>query len=72
MTSDAALPNQESDDAQHIPEVLNELRQMPQTPQLVTSPDEREALERELRPRPDRWGSLLVGYPLQQALDSDA
>jgi hypothetical protein len=48
MTSDADLPNQDSDYAQHIQEVLNELRQMQQTPQLVTSPDELEALEREM------------------------
>src|SRR5215468_9667943 len=72
MTSDADLPHQDSDYAKHIQEVLNELRQMQQTPQLVTSPDELEALEREMRKRPDRLGSLLVGYHLQQALDSDA
>ena len=72
MTSDADLSNQDSDYAQHIQEVLNELRQMQQTPQLVTSPDELEALEREIRQRTDRLGSLLVGYHLQQALDSDA
>ena len=72
MTSDADLITQDSDYAQHIQEVLNELRQMQQTPQLVTSPDELEALEREIRQRTDRLGSLLVGYHLQQALDSDA
>lgn len=72
MTSDADLTTQDSDDAQHRQEVLNELRQMQQTPQLVTSPDELEALEREIRQRTDRLGSLLVGYHLQQALDADA
>ena len=72
MTSDADLTIQTSDYAKHIQEVLNELRQMQQTPQLVTSPDELEALEREIRQRTDRLGSLLVGYHLQQALDSDA
>src|SRR5215813_8188650 len=71
MTSDADLPNQDSDYAQHIQEVLNELRQMQQTPQLVTSPDELETLEREIRQRTDRLGSLLVGQHLQQALDAD-
>jgi len=35
---------------------------MEQTPRLVTSPDELEALEREIRQRTDRLGSLLVGY----------
>ena len=45
---------------------------MQQTPRLVTSPEELEALEREIRQRTDRLGSLLVGYHLQQALDSPA
>ncbi len=43
---------------------------MQETPRLVTSPDEREALEREMRQRTDLLGSLLVGYHIQQALDS--
>ena len=48
------------------------LHQLQQTPRLVTSPEELEALEREIRQRTDRLGSLLVGYHLQQALDSPA
>jgi hypothetical protein len=72
MTSDAGLTSQDTDYARHIQEVLNELRQMERTPRLVTSPDELEALEREIRQRTDRLGSLLVGYHLQQALDSAA
>jgi hypothetical protein len=72
MTSDSGLNRQETDYARHIQEVLDELRQMQQPPQLVTSPDELEALEREIRQRTDRLGSLLVGQHLQQALDSDA
>src|SRR5215510_2581641 len=72
MTSDTDLPHQDSDYAQHIQAVLDELQQMQQIPQLVTGPDELEALEREIRQRTDRLGSLLVGYHLQQALDSDA
>src|SRR6266516_6016058 len=72
MTSDSGLISQDSDYASHIQEVLNELRQMQQTPRLVTSPDDLEALEREIRQRTDRLGSLLVGYYLQQALDSAA
>jgi hypothetical protein len=35
-----------------------ELRQMEQPPRLVRSPDELEALEREIRQRTDRLGSL--------------
>ena len=72
MTSDSGLISQDSDYASRIQEVLNELRQMQQTPQLVTSPEELEALEREIRQRTDRLGSLLVGSHLQQALDSAA
>src|SRR6266851_9079408 len=70
MTSDAGLTSQDTDYARHIQEVLHELRQMQQTPRLVTSPDDLEALEREIRQRTDRLGSLLVGYHLQQALDA--
>jgi hypothetical protein len=72
MTSDSGLTSQDSAYATHIQEVLNELRQMQQTPQLVTSPDELETLEREIRQRTDRLGSLLVGHHLQHALDSAA
>ena len=70
--SDSGLSSQESDYASHIQAVLNELRQMQQTPQLVTSPEELESLEREIRQRTDRLGSLLVGHHMQQALDSAA
>src|SRR5919205_1651093 len=72
MTSDAGLTSPDTDYTRHIQEVLNELRQMEQTPRLVSSPDELEALEREIRQRTDRLGSLLVGHHLQQALDSAA
>src|SRR5499426_2512991 len=72
MPSESGLTNQDSDYAQHIQEVLNELRQMQQTPRLVTSPDDLEALEREIRHRTDRLGGLLVGYHMQQALDAAA
>ena len=72
MPSDSGLISQDSDYARHIQEVLNELRQMQQTPQLVTSPEELEALECEMRQRTDRVGSLLVGHHMQQALDAAA
>src|SRR5215471_6554745 len=72
MTSESGLTSQDTDYARHIQEILNELRQMQQTPRLVTSPDDLEALEREIRQRTDRLGSLLVGHHLQQALDSAA
>src|SRR6266481_1702816 len=72
MTSESGLTSQDTDYARHIQEVLNELCQMQQTPRLVTSPEELETLEREIRQRTDRLGSLLVGHHLQQALDSAA
>src|SRR5882672_4441046 len=72
MTSDSGFNSQDTDDARHIQEVLDELRQMQQTPRLVTSPEELEALEHEIRQRTDRLGSLLVGQHLQQSLDADA
>ena len=72
MTSDSGFNSQDTDYARHIQEVLDELRQMQQTPRLVTSPEELEALEHEIRQRTDRLGSLLVGHHMQQALDSAA
>src|SRR5215470_3621012 len=72
MPSESGLTSQDTYDARHIQEVLNELRQMQKTPQLVTNPHDLEALEREIRHRTDRLDSLLVGYHLQQALDSTA
>jgi hypothetical protein len=72
MTSDSGLNGQDPDDTRHIQEVLEELRQMQQSSQLVTSPEELETLERAIRQRTDRLGSLLVGQHLQQALDADA
>src|SRR3989440_11836176 len=72
MTSDSDSTRQDTEYVRHIQEALHELHQLQQTPWLVTSPDEREALEREIRQRTDRLGSLLVGHHLQQALDSAA
>ena len=63
---------QDTDYARRIQEVLNELGQLQQTPRLVTSPEDLEALEHEMRQRTDHLGSLLVGYHLQQALDAAA
>jgi len=72
MTSDAGLASQDTDYTRDIQAVLDELHQMQQTPRLVTSPEELEALEREIRQGTDRLGSLLFGYHLQQTLDSPA
>src|SRR5215468_1821749 len=72
MTSESGSTSQDTENFRHIQEILNELRQMQQTPRLVTSPDDLEALEREIRQRTDHLGSLLVGHHLQHALDSTA
>src|SRR5919204_6623445 len=68
----AGLTCQDTDYARSIQEVLNELGQIQQTPRLVTSPEDLEALEHKIRQRTDHLGSLLVGYHIQQALDSAA
>ena len=52
MTSDSGFNSQDTDYARHIQEVLDELRQMQQTPQLVTSPEELEALEETIASLP--------------------
>jgi len=70
--SDSGLASQDTDYARHIQAVLDELHQMQQTPRVVTSPEELETLEQEIRQRTDHLGSLLVGYHLQEALDSPA
>jgi hypothetical protein len=61
MTSDSGLISQDSDYPKAIQEVLDELCQMQQTPRLVTSPEELETLEREIRQCTDRLGSLWSG-----------
>jgi hypothetical protein len=45
MASNAGFNSQDTNYARLIQEVLDELRQMQQPPQLVTSPAELEALE---------------------------
>ena len=70
MRSEAGLANQESDYTRQIQEALDVLHQMQQSPRLVTSPEELEALEREIRQCTDRLGSLLVGHHIQESLDA--
>ena len=65
MTSDSGLAKQYSDYARQIQETLDELQHMQKTPRLVTSPEDLEALEREIRQCTDRLGSLLVGHHIQ-------
>src|SRR5499426_3364446 len=63
---------QDTASARHIQAILDELGQLQQTPWLMTSPEDLEALEHEIRQRTDHLGNLLVGYHMQQALDSAA
>jgi hypothetical protein len=70
MTSDSGLVKQDSDYAREIQDALDALHHMQEAPRLVTSPEDLEALECEIRGRTDRLGSLLVGYHLQQSLNS--
>ena len=59
MTSDAGLTSQDSDDPMAIQAVLDELHQLQQSPRLVTSPEELEALEHASRQHTDH----LAGVP---------
>src|SRR5919109_3619356 len=72
MTSDSGSARQDTAYTRDIQEALHELHQLQQTPRPVTSPDELETLEHEIRQCTNRLGSLLVGYHLQRALDSAA
>jgi hypothetical protein len=72
MTSDPGLTCQDSDYATQIQEALDELQQMQEAPRVVTTPEELDTLERELRQRTDRLSSLLLGLHLQHSLDSEA
>jgi len=56
MSSDSAY--QDTDYARHIQAILDELGQIQQTPRRVTSPEDLEALEHEIRQRTDPLGSL--------------
>jgi len=72
MTSASGVTSQDTANARHLQESLNALRQRQQPPRLVTSPDDRAALERALRPRPAHLGRFLVGHHLQHALAATA
>ena len=71
MTSDPGLTCQDSDYATQIQEAFDELQQMQEAPQVVTSPEELDALARDMRGRTDRLSSLLLGLHLQHSLDSE-
>jgi hypothetical protein len=71
MTSDPGLTCQDSDYATQIQEALDELQQMQEAPRVVTTPEELDTLEREIRGRTDRLSSLLLGLHLQHSLDSE-
>jgi hypothetical protein len=72
MTSDSGFTSQHIDYPQAIQEVFDYLHQMQRKPTLATSPQDLEALERDIRQHTDHLGSLLVGHHLQHSLDADA
>lgn len=72
MTHDSGLIREDSDYAKQIQDLLDELQQMQEVPRVVTSPEELDTLEHEIRQYTDRLGSLLLGCHLQQSLDSEA
>jgi hypothetical protein len=71
MTSDPGVTRQDSDYASQIQEALDELQHMQEAPRVVTTPEEVDTLEREIRGRTDRLSSLLLGLHLQHSLDSE-
>jgi hypothetical protein len=71
MASDPGVTRQDSDYASQIQEALDELQQMQEAPRVVTTPEELDTLEREIRGRTDRLSSLLLGLHLQHSLDSE-
>jgi len=48
-----------------------ELEQLRKNKRLVTTPEELEALEREIRALTDQLASLILGHKLQESLDSE-
>jgi hypothetical protein len=72
MANDPGLTRQDSDYASQIQDLLDELQQMQEAPRLVRSPEELDALERDIGQRTDQLSSLLLGMHLQQSLDSEA
>ncbi len=72
MAHDSSLTRQDTDDARQIQELLDEFQQMQEAPKLVMSPEELDAWERQMGQRTDQLSSLLLGFHLQQTLDSDA
>jgi len=71
MTSDPGVTRQDSDYATQIQAALDELQQMQEAPRVVTTPEELDTLERDIRGRTDRLSSLLLGLHLQHSLDSE-
>ena len=51
MTSDPGLTRQDSDYASQIQAALDELQQMQEAPKAVTTPEELDMLERDIRRR---------------------
>ena len=54
MTSDPGVTRQDSDYASQIQEALDELQHMQEAPRVVTTPEDLDTLEREIRGRTNR------------------
>lgn len=62
--------NEASDYDREIEKIKAKLTQFQQNAYLVSSAEEAEKLERDIRQMTDLLGSLLLGQKLQQSLDS--
>lgn len=66
------MPSQpEKQYARQIASIQEELAQLHSSSRIVTTPEEMEALEREIRVLTDRLAAALLGEKVQASLDSD-
>lgn len=71
MVGDSGISIDSTEALEPIQELLAELQHLAYHPRIVSSAEELEALERDLRQLTDRLGALLVGRHIEQALESD-
>lgn len=71
MSNDSGQYIKSTEDTSAIQNLLAEFQQLADQPRIVSSAEELETLERDIRQLSDRLGSLIVGRHLQHALDSD-
>ncbi len=71
MKDESDTQNQVVDHEAEIQEVLGEIQRIHENPQVMKSPEEFEAMERELNQLTDRLSALLLRQQIQHSLDSD-